>query len=108
MHTESGGVVGSWSSRLQQVRGSNPGGVGSLFGWILAAGKKNLRNSLLGDRVKTTIQKQRYIDNVMDHLVYRCKSVSLSAAKRLFYIGLLYKCVNFINMNFILLGFNLI
>ena len=30
----------SWSPRLQQVRGSNPGGVGSLFGWILAAGKK--------------------------------------------------------------------
>ena len=48
---ESGGVVGSWSPRLQQVQGSIPGGVGSLFGWILAAGMFFLRNSLLGVRV---------------------------------------------------------
>ena len=47
------GAVGSWSPRVSQVRGSNPGGVGSLFGWILATGKKILRNSLLGVRVNT-------------------------------------------------------
>ena len=46
------GVVGSCSERLQQVLGSNPGGGGSRFGWILAAGKTNLRNSVLGVRVK--------------------------------------------------------
>ena len=42
------GVVGSWSPRLQQVRGSNPGGGGSLFGWILAAGKKDSEKFLPG------------------------------------------------------------
>ena len=39
---DSGGVVGSWSPRVSQVRGSNPGGVGSQFGWILALGEKQI------------------------------------------------------------------
>ena len=48
---DTGGVVGSWSPRVSQVRGSNPGGGGgvrSLFGWILAAGKKKSEKFWVG------------------------------------------------------------
>ena len=54
------GVVGSCSARLQQVRDSNHGGGGSRFGWILAAGKKNLRNSVSGVRVNVYLSGEYY------------------------------------------------
>ena len=45
--------------------GSNPGGVASLFGWILArvGGRRDLRNSFLGVRVNCTLVLLYYCVN---------------------------------------------
>ena len=63
------GVVGSCSARLQQVRGSNPGGGGSQFGWIWAAWKTNSEKfrSVLGVRVN-----QFQIGENCEACIYQC------------------------------------